>query len=164
MAIYEYQAIFASKNKIETIKPSTLRDVLEEDSWLDPNVDNDINSELSLYFKQGKNWHEETKVWLENESKIQIFCDDNVIYEIRLRLDLRYRDINILEKFIEIAQRLNYSIISIFKDFNIFEPSIDNILDDIKISPAYKFVKNPSEYLDYLSKNPLILDDDGYAI
>lgn len=147
MAIWEYQCILLPKESKNLISKLTFEELLGNDILERRKVSFDFKSFLSPYFKENFS-KEDQKIWYQNESKILINYDNDIIYEIRLRLDLRSFDKEILSKFCNLALSLNCIIVSIHNNiFRIIEPKEKLLLNDIIKSYSFKFVENPQKFI-----------------
>jgi hypothetical protein len=147
MAIWEYQCILLPKDSENLISKLTFEDLLGNDILEKRKISFDFKSFLSPYFKEDFS-EEDQKIWYQNESKIVINYYKDIIYEIRLRLDLRSFDKEILLKFCDLSLSLDCIIVSIHNNnFRMLEPKENILINDIIKSDSFKFVDNPKKFI-----------------
>jgi hypothetical protein len=99
-----------------------------------------------------KSWHEELLSWgNEKEHDIQVWVENEAIDGINFRLDLT-QDLNeIIVKVVRAAKSLNCALF--FPEFrSVVEANEFELKNAIKKSNAAKFVSNPQEFLNEISK------------
>jgi hypothetical protein len=80
-------------------------------------------------------------------------CFDNEtdnVEEISCRIDLRKVSKRFIDKVLALAARFDCMLMD--KQGKIYEPTIENLFDTIQSSNASRFVENPRQFLDELSK------------
>ena len=70
--------------------------------------------------------------------------------EFSFRIDLREIDRSFIGKVLTIVKDLDCLLID--RQGNLFEPTPDNLADNLKSSNAFKFVANPTDFLNKLGK------------
>jgi hypothetical protein len=66
------------------------------------------------------------------------------------RIDLREIDRSFIDNVLTIVKELNCVLLD--RQGNLFEPTPENLSDNTKKSNAFKFVTNPTDFLDKLGK------------
>lgn len=113
----------------------------------------DIEKELDTNFDKLEHWSDKYKSWGNNGSKINLsfmhplYIKNNSISRIYLEFDLRYTNTSILEKFIDLAVKLDSYIVRYNTIQSIvLEPKIEEVIKDIKNSLEFQFIINPQNY------------------
>jgi hypothetical protein len=75
--------------------------------------------------------------------------NDDCIEDFGCRLDLRELDRSFIDNILSLAKQLDCLLMD--KQGNLFEPTFDKLVDSIKQSNSFKFVSNPTDFLDKLS-------------
>jgi hypothetical protein len=70
--------------------------------------------------------------------------------EFTFRIDLREIDKNFIDNVLKIVRELDCLLLD--RQGNLFQPTLENLADNIKKSNSFKFVINPSDFLTKLSK------------
>lgn len=76
--------------------------------------------------------------------------ESGLLDEISFRIDLREIDKNFIDNVLTIVNDLDCILLD--RQGNLFEPTVENLSDNIKKSNAFKFVTNPTDFLDKLGK------------
>ncbi len=85
-------------------------------------------------------------------SDISIHMDETGhLDEFSFRIDLRDIDKGFSNNVLTIAKNLNTILLD--RQGNLFEPTHENLADNIRTSNAFKFVTNPTDFLNKLGKN-----------
>jgi hypothetical protein len=95
--------------------------------------------------------HADTRSYGNNESN-DIFISlttDGYIDEFGCRIDLRELDKNFIENIFVIAKQLDCLLMD--RKGTLFEPTFKKLIENIKQSNSFKFVSNPTDFLDKLS-------------
>lgn len=71
------------------------------------------------------------------------------IEELDCRIDLRELNLNFINHVLEIAQKLDCLLFD--KKGNLFEPTLPELIENIKQSNSFMFVTSPFDFLDKLS-------------
>jgi hypothetical protein len=74
----------------------------------------------------------------------------NKVQEVSCRLDLQQIDKDFINKLLSLATRFDCLLMD--SQGRLYEPTIENLLDKIELSNANRFVKDPRQFLDDLSK------------
>lgn len=70
--------------------------------------------------------------------------------ELSCRLDLRQIDKGFVGKFLSLATRFDCLLMD--RQGRLYEPTIENLFDSIQLSNANRFIDDPTQFLDDLSK------------
>lgn len=96
-----------------------------------------------------KGWHENLDFFGEvDKTCISISRENNLIYDATLKIDLRDIKGELLEDIINFLKNNDYLLISC--SGNVYEPTMKNIIGELKISKAFEFTKNPENFLEKL--------------
>lgn len=86
----------------------------------------------------------------KNDNDIFIGLADKIyIDEFDCRINVAQLDKNFINLILDLAKELDCLIID--KRDRLFDPTIENLMESIKQSNAFKFVSNPSNFFDKLS-------------
>lgn len=102
--------------------------------------------------------------WTKKSSDFKTFGDNEtnditivradcgqLLEELSFRIDLRKIDRVFIDNMFAIVKDLDCLLLD--RQGNLFEPSNENLADNVKKSNAFKFVTNPIDFLDKLGKN-----------
>ena len=123
-----------------------------ECAWKGRQPESGFKAVLGSILPPSKSWHEELLTWgNEKEHDIQVWFENETIDGIHIRLDLN-QDLNeIIVKVVKSAKVLNcalfFPVLKLVVEANEFE-----LKSAIKNSNAAKFVRNPHEFLNEISK------------
>jgi hypothetical protein len=124
--------------------------------WLDLNIN--LNNFLSLLTTFGKvqNWTEDAdglrSFGNAETNDISVCFNDmtKIVEEVSCRLDLRKIDKNFINKVLSLAMQFDCLLMD--RQGRLCQPSMVALFDTIKLSNAERFVSNPKQFLDDLSK------------
>ncbi len=107
---------------------------------------------LTKILPSSKSWHDDLLTWGDTkEHDIQVWYEDEIIDGIHIRLDLNRSLDVIVVNVIEAAKDLDCALF--FPEFKaIVEANEFELRNAIKKSNAAKFVNNPQEFLNEISK------------
>lgn len=111
----------------------------------------DLARQISRILPEGVAWSEQMQLWGDdpgNTISFFVFGDDDEPCEVRVRLDLREPNLPLLKEILNLAVRNECVILS--ESGQSLEPTVQSILTDISASDAYRFVRDPKEFLDGL--------------
>ena len=74
----------------------------------------------------------------------------NKVQELSCRLDLRQIEKGFVSKFLSLATRFDCLLMD--RQGRLYEPTIENLADKIELSNANRFVDNPRQFLEDISK------------
>lgn len=145
MAIYQYNIEIVPKEFVEKYKTdlqSALDDYFAWEEFSSPSTNfmNSIRSLLPINnsnddfeeFKSDDNWG----------SQIQIFKTNGKFEAVILKFSLSHDNIKILEKFIRIADQ-EKCLLYAEESTKILQPNLLEVIEDLKVSRAYRFMKDP---------------------
>ncbi|WP_039033180.1 hypothetical protein [Shewanella sp. ECSMB14102] len=123
-----------------------------ECAWNGRQPESDFKDTLGEVLPPSKSWHEELLTWgNEKEHDIQVWYENETIDGIHIRLDLNQNLNEIIIKVVKAAHALNCALffpeLKLVAEANVFE-----MKNAIKNSNAAKFVSNPQEFINELSK------------
>ncbi len=96
------------------------------------------------------------KSWSDNviqfgsldETCMELIYSKRELKGVKIRIDLRNIKIDIMKSIITIINEND--ALMLLPNGSILEPELDYLLDEIKKSDAYRFVKNPKEFFNQL--------------
>ncbi|MBI3133815.1 MAG: hypothetical protein HYZ14_03985 [Bacteroidetes bacterium] len=90
----------------------------------------------------------------KNDNDISISLADKIyIDEFDCRINVVLLDKNFINLILNLAKQLDCLFID--KQDRLFEPTIENLIDSIKTSNAFKFASNPSDFFDKFSSGQI---------
>ncbi len=105
---------------------------------------------LSKIFPRGVSWSESDFIYGNVENTcIEIFYDDGKVEEISVRVDVANITSDELDTIVDF---ISENGLHICKNGKLYEPTVKNVVEIMKKSRAYAFVKNPIKFLDDLSQ------------
>ena len=120
-----------------------------ENLWEGKNISSESLSEISNVLSLTKSWSEDiTQYGVNDDTCVQIFDIGTSHQSIRIRLSLYSLTKAVLESILKFIAK-NEAVIILQDDIRV-EPTMKNVLDLIRESDAFKYVKNPEEYLNSL--------------
>ncbi len=119
--------------------------------WDIQNYENQLFQLLDVSFVKNESQNKKNIIWGKcDETDLSIFYDENRMVDFTVRLDLRSLKKETLELIEQIGAMLDAVLVT--ELVSVIEPNSKNILDEIKLSKAFKFISNPSGFFD--SNNP----------
>lgn len=122
------------------------------------NLNLDINELLPLLQQFG-----ELQEWTAQTDGLRRFGDTetndisvgfdhqtNKVQEVSCRLDLRQIDKGFVSKLLSLATRFDCVLMD--RQGRLYEPTVENLINKIELSNANRFVKDPRQFLDDMSK------------
>ncbi|WDF61294.1 hypothetical protein PQ462_07945 [Flavobacterium sp. KACC 22758] len=167
MAVWQYLLIAVPEDSIdnnyECIFKNNKTEFLPETDIFWKNFNGDISSiisELDQIIPKA-NWGNETYLnWKgngqneeDNDACICLSDDKTKIEEFQFRIDLRKPSniTNILQSILNVCEKHNLVLIDL--KGKIFEPKLEDVLGSIKTSNATRFLNDPIQFFEDLSKN-----------
>jgi hypothetical protein len=167
MAVWQYLLIVVPEDSIdnnyECIFKNNKTEFLPETDVFWKNFNGDIPSiisELDQIIPKA-NWGNETYLnWKgngnddeDNDACICLSDDKTKIEEFQFRIDLRKLSniTNILQSILNLCEKHNLVLIDL--KGKIFEPELEDVLGSIKASNATRFLNDPIQFFEDLSKN-----------
>jgi len=134
----------------------SFEDALTIHWWLDLNISLDNLSPLLKSFGDIQSWTQNTKglrSYGDTEANDISVCFDNItniVEEVSCRLDLRYLDKSFIDKVLSLA--IQFDCLLMDAQGGLYQPALTALFDTIKLSNAYRFVGDPEQFLNDLSK------------
>jgi hypothetical protein len=157
MATWQFSAVLipASWAEENSFNSSALYDEEgydTESAWKDRQPDSQFKAVLGEILPPSKSWSEDLLTWgNEKEHDIQVWFENETIDGIHIRLDLNQNLNEIIIKVVKAAKTLNCALF--FPEFrSVVEANEFELKNSIKKSNASKFVTNPQEFLNEISK------------
>lgn len=166
MAIYQYHLTFTPRQTILRFWdeiPVTVQlhdnpafdevDLINVKWWDKENIDFEtIENSISLFADQVE-WtkkYENIKTFSNEDSNDITICKGKYGYidEMSFRIDLRELNKDFIDKVLAMAIKLDCLLLDSYG--NLFEPTHRNLFEMIKKSNAFKFVTNPTDFLNNL--------------
>ena len=137
-------------------KEPEFEDAMTIDWWLNLNLD--VNKLLPTLqqFGELQEWTRESKGsrrFGDDETNDISVCFDHETKKVQTlscRLDLREIDKSFINKALSLATR--FDCLFMDTEGELYEPTLENLADAIQFSNAYRFVEDPKQFLDDLSK------------
>ncbi len=130
--------------------------------WLNLNLDTNEILPLLQHFGDLQEWTSRTeglRSFGDTESNEISICYDNKtdkVEELSCRLDLRQIDKNFIYKVFSIATQFDCLLMD--SKGRLFQPTAAALAESIQLSNAKRFVTDPRQFLDDLSKGIVTLD------
>jgi len=157
MATWQCDFLLLPKPKLILIFGSIPQE-LEIDSLLDINwwegyqPPKDYDKVISSFLVQHRSWDNDLKTWgHEDGNRVDVWLSQYGVQEVLFRIDVREIDLGLIEDINDFARFCNGVFLS--SSNKLFEPNIKNFLTEVRTSRACRFVENPSEFLDDISRN-----------
>jgi hypothetical protein len=134
-------------------------DALTVQWWLNLNLDFSELLPLLQRFGELQEWTAQTNgLWSFGDTEtndISVFFDHqtNIVQDLSCRLDLRQIDKSFISKFLSFATRFDCLLMD--RQGRLYEPTVQNLIDNIELSNSSRFVEDPRQFLDDLSKGIL---------
>lgn len=144
---YEVSILSASDIKGDEIHENTY-DKLK--GWNKNSFYKKITDLLSLNMQKSESWSKSLETWGEEDKTcFKIFFESENILEIVVRIDLRSGQGRIvLNNIVAICNILDGVIVN--TNLKLLPPNQESIIEDLKLSKAYKFISNPKLFLENL--------------
>ena len=108
-----------------------------------------LKEELEIILGKLDSWSKDAIMFgTEDGNKVTIWKEGDV----NCRFDLRTPDKEILESILRLARKNKCKVLS-HSSHKVIEPVMIEVLMDVRVSGAYKFCKNPKEYLSTMAKD-----------
>lgn len=137
-------------------KEPDFEDALTIHWWLDLNISLDTFLPLLKSFGDIQTWTQNTeglRSFGDTESNDISVCFDNVtniVEEVSCRLDLRNLDKKFIDKVLSLATQFDCLLMD--TRGRLYKPTLAALFETIKLSNAYRFVGDPEQFLNDLSK------------
>ena len=121
-------------------------------AWIENQPTKDLEPIFSALLPRAESWAEDLLIWgSDKKHDINVWNEEGVITSIVLRLDLRENITDIMVGFCEASSQLSCALF-IPGQHLMFKPNIFQLKQCIVKSNAVKFVKDPQEFLNDLTK------------
>lgn len=131
----------------------------DDEGILDPylawenNQPKNLDALCNEILNQTTSWSKDLKIWGDTETNdIQVFYENSLIESISIRLDVREINKPFLLKIINFVNELN-CLLHLSESKEIIEPNYCIVVENIMKSNAYRFVKDPHEFLNNIKSN-----------
>jgi hypothetical protein len=152
MAVWQFDLYLVPRSKLAQISDNELQRLSEVDftatSWWEGiTLPSHYREILATFLPRGASWTPEIEMWGEEEGdRIDISHRGAVLEEIRCRVDVRINNVGFLEGILRLAVLADCWIIT--EELEVIPSTLEALMKEIKNSSAYRFVLNPSAYLD----------------
>jgi len=134
MAIWQFSFNIVEKG-FNDVKPEPVFRKLDEQSLF----------KIAQFLSIGNSWSNDIVMYGNDDTTcIELLYESDKLQEVLLRLDIRTISKELL---IAILDFIKHNNAKIYKEKEIFEPTLENIINLIKKSKAYRFAKSPLEAL-----------------
>lgn len=145
MALWQVELIIVPKEKLNN--NTNIEDTDISALWNGYEIKKDSIDEIEKVLKRTKSWSEDiVQLGEMSETVIELFYSEDMIEEVTCRLDLRSIDTRILDSILNFININNLSIIVGKKVY--VDTKRESFIEAIKESDAYKFIKNPQNFLE----------------
>jgi hypothetical protein len=152
MATWQFGLSFLSENLVAShgIAAGTRINDNQREELIQLNIErlpSELVDRVSRVLKSGKSWSESIEVFGNIESTCVSFSKEhNIIVEIGARLDLRNISPEILVTILDFASAVKCLLLT--DDNKVINPIFSELKSEIKLSPAYRFVKDPRSFIE----------------
>ena len=161
MAIWQFNIYFIPRQTLldkygQLPTELEFEDALTIHWWLNLNLDTNKILPLLHQFGDMQEWTSRTeglRSFGDTKANDISICYDNKtdkVEEISCRLDLRSIDKHFVDKVFSIARQFDCLLMDV--KGRLFQPSVAELADSIQLSNAKRFVTDPRQFLDDLSK------------
>ena len=154
MAIWQFDLYFVSEGlaKRRGVIAGTQIASTQCDELLHQNIERlpaEAINQLKEVLEVGKSWSESLDVFGDLESTcITCLKEQHGIIEIKARLDLRTITCEILVAILNFAKAINCLLLT--DEYKVINPTLVELKDEIRLSSAYLFVKDPRGFIEGL--------------
>lgn len=121
-------------------------------AWENYSTSENISDLVGSYFQVAESWHKDQICFgSEKHSDVQVWYDKGKIDAIQVRIDMRENVVSLINKIIEIANKLSCCIF-IPAQHNIIEPEPFEILRRAKSSNAFLYVSDHESWATEIKK------------
>jgi hypothetical protein len=137
-------------------KETNFEDAFTISWWIDLNINLDDFLPLLKIFGDIQSWTQGSDGLRSfgdtNTNDITVCFNDTtkIIEEVSSRLDLRQLDKSFIDKILSLATQFDCLLMD--RQGRLYQPSVAALLDSIKLSNANRFVGDPEQFLNDLSK------------
>jgi len=155
MAIWQFSFIILPQEKVmkysnNRIENATFSD-FQEISWEGHGLSKSSLEKVSNVLKETQSWSDDIKQFGSLDGTcIQLFYDENILDGISIRIDLRTVTAELLKEVVSFIKENEAILITV--EGILLEPEIENLIEVIKESASYNFVKDPEGFLSTLSE------------
>ncbi len=154
MATWQYEFIVVPREPIRQAFGEVPKEIEPEafDSrnwWTDMHAPSE--NELSELLARGSSWSDSMRTWGATDGdRIDLYFDEDELHEILVRIDLRNVSRTFMHGVLELANR--YDCVFRTEDGTLLRPEFGVLLQDIAKSSAFRFVSNPTKFLEQLDR------------
>lgn len=150
MAIWQFYFVVIPQEKIlPSINTSSKIKITDDEgimSWRGYYINQLSLKKLSEILKYSKSWTDNiVQFGSVDGTCVELYYENETLIELSVRLDLRNIRLDILEVIIDFIKINNAMIVT--RNGDLIKPIIKDIIEEIKKSDAYSFVKNPDTFL-----------------
>jgi hypothetical protein len=121
-------------------------------SWFEPNPD--FHKTFNAIFPRSRSWSPKIDRWgSDMDIVVELWHHDNGFVSLRVRIHAGYFKIDNLRQFLEAVETIG--MIIVLSDYRLIEPSMAEVLLEMRQSPTGRFVENPQQYIESLRDSPI---------
>ena len=124
-------------------------DEVDSEEWWRGTDKSALRIDLSELLSSAPSWHDDIERWgTEDGDRIELMSDGLLIVDVFIRIDVREISYKFLVQLLEFFRR--NSLLLIAEGGAILEPRISDLIAAIRWSTSFRFVSNPTEFLQRL--------------
>lgn len=142
MALWQCTYYLLPMEGVETLSQGSIRSNLQlifddEEYWKFKLCSRELFSSINVFLPKQQSWSSDIDLYGSQDSNcVEVFCENNLAYSIRLRIDFLSNYEILLKELIEFCIRMNLIIID--ETRNVLELNFSYISDNIYKSNQYK--------------------------
>lgn len=136
--------------RFDAIPPTiTPEDYDSVDWWSNTPVD--FDAEFSSLLPAARSWHAALAVWgTADGNRFDVSRDGGKLADVFGRIDVRDISMPYVNRVVEIARR--YDLLIVTEGRHVLRPSVEDLVEAIRRSPAFAFVQDPEAFLTRLAE------------
>ncbi|MEZ4462928.1 MAG: hypothetical protein R3F43_00045 [bacterium] len=143
MALWHFDCVAIPVSSSDAVKGIQLSE-LSDEVWQGAAVDA-ASAILATLGPSHKGWCEDLNVWgNEDKTCVLMMADGASMVELRLRIDARDVDAELLQKFLAISERQGWSLLT--EDGEVVAPAMMSLLDAVRRSRAAEYSRDAEGY------------------
>ncbi len=121
-------------------------------AWLENQPPKDLDFIFGKILPKAESWSDDLIVWgSEKKHDISIWHEEDIVFSIGYRLDLRENIVSLMNSLVNSAIELN-CVIFVPGQHALFKPNVFELKQYILKSNAARFVKDPKAFLNEISE------------
>lgn len=154
MATWQYDihllpSTYALEHRASIIASSESDLIDTSPAWVSYDRAKSLIDEISRVLPAASSWSSSIRVWgIEDSDRFEIVWSAGNIDDVLARIDVRKLSKQFLQSIVDLAKR--HDLVLLTTNKSIIEPDLGVLLEAIKSSDAYRFVMDPTGFLERL--------------